>query len=324
MGFLTTSRARLLERPASKVPPRQWPPARLSLALQGGGSFGAFTWGVLDRLLEDESIGIDGMSGSSAGAVNAVVLASGLLEGGREGARANLAKFWQNMSKAASFVPLSSLPMNTFFTPAQLNPFDLNPLREALASHVDFEKLQSEKAPRLLIATTRVSDGALRIFRNGEMKADVVLASACLPMLHNGVDIDGELYWDGGYAANPPLIPLVHETNADAVLAVQITPAKAVRAPKTRSEIARRLDQIMFNSTLNAEIEALKLAIKLGATEKLKKLRIDRISADDEIAGLADENAGNLLGYFVKGLFASGRHAAEAYIAEDVQLARAP
>ena len=275
------------------------PGSRLSLALQGGGSYGAFTWGVLDRLLEEPDLRFDAISGASAGAVNAALLATGLVEGGRDGAREKLEKFWKRMSAASSFLPMTAIPpgmevLAQALSPYQFNPFDLNPLRRALESEIDFDALRAADGPRLLIATTRVSDGALRIFRNEELTVDTILASACLPLLHRTVEIDGEGYWDGGYSANPPLVQLVHESDALDVLIVQVTPARSKGVPTNRGEIVKRLDHIAFNATLNAELEALRLAASLRATPKLRGLRVDRLAAEDEIADLASRSAADL------------------------------
>ena len=302
-----------------------WPPKCLSLALQGGGSFGAFTWGALDRLLEEHDVRFDAISGSSAGAVNAVLLASGMIEGRAE-AKAKLARFWKSMSDSASFLPMTALASATMgggfsdfastLSPYQFNPFDLNPLREALAAEIDFKRLRAQSPMKLLIAATRVRDGELQIFREAELSVETVLASACLPLIHRTIEVDSEPYWDGGYVANPPLIPLVQASDAANILVVQVTPAKSDRLPKTQREIVKRLDQINFNSTLNAEIEALKVGMSVGATPKLRRLRIDRISAQDEFEGLADENAANLGWSFLESLRERGRNAAEAWIAQ--------
>lgn len=306
-----------------KAPGQPWPPKVLSLALQGGGSFGAFTWGVLDRLLERD-IAFDAISGASAGAVNAALVASGLLTG-RDEARAALAGFWRRMSDTASFLPttsLASVAMNagfglfSGFSPYQFNPFDLNPLRDALAAEVDFARLAAHSPVKLLIAATRVRDGRLRIFRESEISVDAILASACLPLLHRTIEIDGEPYWDGGYVANPPLIPLVQASDCAQLLIVQVTPARSDHLPKDSSDIVKRLDQIHFNATLNAELEALKLAKMLRATSKLRRLHIGRIAAEDEFEGLADETATNLGWDFLERLRDSGRHAADVWITE--------
>ena len=317
MGMMDQARAFVGARSAPA-----WPPKRLALALQGGGSFGAFTWGVLDRLLE-RGVAFDAISGASAGAVNAALLASGMLEG-RDEARATLARFWRRMSDSASFLPATSLAsaMGAGFglfsrlSPYQFNPFDLNPLREALAAEIDFERLRAQSPIKLLIAATKVRDGQLRIFREPELCVESVLASACLPLVHHTIEIDGEPYWDGGYVANPPLIPLVQASDAVHLLIVQVTPARSERLPTKPAEIVKRLDQIHFNATLNAELEALKLGLMLRATPKLRRLHIGRIAAQDEFEGLADENATNLSWDFLKRLRDSGRDATDVWIAE--------
>ena len=201
-------------------------------------------------------------------------------------------------------------------SPYLFNPLNLNPLREALIDEVDFERLRTRSPVRLLIGATRVSDGALRVFTTEEVSVDVVLASACLPLIHHTIEIDGAPYWDGGYAANPPLIPLVLASKAAQLLIVQVTPTTSERLPKSPSEIAKRLEQIRFNATLNAEVEALKYGMFLGASPKLRRLRIGRISAQEEFAGLGDESAGNLGWAFLERLRASGRGAVEAWLSE--------
>lgn len=303
-----------------------WPPERLSLALQGGGSFGAFTWGVLDRLLDEPVIRLDAISGASAGAVNAVLLAAGLMDGGRDEAKARLERFWRRMSQAAAFLKIGALTSAAMgpglrlaaraLSPYQVNPFNLNPLREALVEEVDFERLRRQSDIRLLVAATRVRDGRLRIFTNEELTVDAVLASACLPLIHHTIEVDGEPYWDGGYVANPPLIPLVRVSEAPNVLVVQVTPTHSERLPTSPREISKRLEQIQFNSTLNADLEALKLGMVLRATPKLRRLRIGRISAQDEFEGLQDESAGDLGWPFLQRLHKSGRNAVEVWVDE--------
>jgi NTE family protein len=305
-----------------KRQPREWPPRRLALALQGGGSFGAFTWGALDRLLEEESIAFDAFSGASAGAVNAVLLASGLVTGGRDGARKTLEHFWSQVSQQALFLPKAvTLPLGFLtraLSPYQFNPFDLNPLRDALLAHVDFELLRQLESPRLLIGATRVSTASLRIFRNSELTVDAVLASACLPLLHHTVEIDGESYWDGGYVANPPLTPLVVESDATNVLIVQITPTRSQVVPRARRDIERRIDQINFASTLDREIEAIRLLAPMCAagdqSGKWARLRLDRLSAENEVELLAEASPGNLEWSFISSLRDAGRAAAAAWI----------
>ncbi len=314
---------RLAERRLGERAP-DWPPARLSLALQGGGSFGAFTWGVLDRLLEEPDIDFDAVSGSSAGAVNAVLLASGMIEGGREGARGRLSQFWKRISRAAALVPRPS-PLDAgldlimrSMSPYQFNPFNVNPLREALSAEVDFERLRARSDIKLLLGVTRVRDGTLRILTNPELTVEAVLASACLPLLHHTIELDGEAYWDGGYAANPPLIPLVRASEAAHLLIVQVTPKTSERLPMSAREIAARIEQIQFNATLNGELEALEYGKWLGATDKLRRLRIGRISADEQLDGLGDESARNLAWDFLERLHIGGRAAADSWLRQDL------
>ena len=304
---------------------------RLSLALQGGGALGAFTWGVLDRLLEADTITFDAVSGASAGAMNAVLLASGLAQGGPEEARASLERFWRKVSQAgrpARLLPCSpalSAAAQTL-SPYQLNPFDLNPLRDILAGEVDFEAVQADAPVRLLLGATRVSDGALRIFGNEEVTADVVLASACLPHLHHAVTIDGEAYWDGGYAANPPLMPLVTATKASDVLVVQIVPSSGSELPITSSEIDKRLNQITFSSSLQKDLEALAVMTKLSQAEgepsnsrlgrKLQRLQLHRIAAEDHVDGLSGSSFTDTDWGLLLHLRDQGRAAADTWLVD--------
>jgi NTE family protein len=311
------------------APKPAWPPQQLSLALQGGGSFGAFTWGVLDRLVEEPELHFDTISGASAGAVNAVLVASGLAEGGRDTAKEKLEHFWRRMSEAAAFMSLANaaqLPgmagiapaglsmLTRALAPYQFNPLDLNPLRKALSAEVDFERLRSNAPLHLMIAATRVSDGKLRIFRNEDISLEAVLASACLPQVHRAVEIEGELYWDGGYVANPPLVRLVHESETSNILVVQITPVKIDHPPTTSGEIAKRVDQITFNSSLNSDLDTLELAAEVGAGPKIKNLRIDRIAADELVENLAEKSATDLDWPFLVRLRDSGRLAADKWL----------
>ena len=308
------------------APEPTWPPQELSLALQGGGSFGAFTWGVLDRLVEEPELHFDTISGASAGAVNAVLLTSGLTEGGRDTAKGKLEHFWKRMSEAAAFMSLANaanfpgiappgLSMLTrALAPYQFNPLDLNPMRKVLSTEVDFERLRREAPVHLMIAATRISDGKLRIFRNEDISLEAVLASACLPQVHRAVEIEGELYWDGGYVANPPLVRLVHESETSHVLVVQITPVKIDHPPTTSGEIAKRVDQITFNSSLNSEFDVLDLAAEVGAGPKIRNLKIDRIAADELVENLAEKSATDLDWPFLIRLRDSGRLAAEKWL----------
>ena len=246
------------------------PPRRLNLALQGGGAHGAFTWGVLDRLLDDSSLEFEGLSGSSAGAMNAVVMADGWLRRGRSGAREALTTFWTEIGKlmppgmvvhgegdSVQLSPASKLLASWagHFSPAQLNPFELNPLRDLLVRLVDFEALRVRSPFKLFIAATQASNGKLRVFREHELTVDMVMASACLPKLHHPVDIDGVPYWDGGYSANPAVFPLFYECDAQDVLLVLLNPLQRNDAPRTAKEIDERITELSFSATFMREMQ---------------------------------------------------------------------
>jgi NTE family protein len=311
--------------PVAPAQPRsdQWPPRKLSLALQGGGTFAAFTWGVLERLLEHPTIEIDTISGASAGAINALLLASGLAEGGREGARARLSRFWVRLMHEASFRALmlvggfspagSSVAFGPTLRSGQFDPFDLDPLRQALARDINFAALRDAKCPRLLIAATRIHDGQQQIFRNDAITADVALATTCPPLVHCAVEIDGEAYWDGGFGGNPPLVKLVQETAATDVLLVQVTPSRDSYVPITLAAIDRRLDQIAANAALNAEIAALEWAQPHAAPS----LRLSKIAAEDSIESLAQRSSADLGRGFIRLLHRNGREAAERWLRQD-------
>jgi NTE family protein len=321
----------------------------ITLALQGGGSHGAFTWGVLDRLLEDDRIEIEGISGASAGAMNAVVLAHGMTTGGREGARQALAEFW---GAVASTAPFSSVPDNLlppanlaaqsdlppafkpllsllrFFSPYQFNPFDINPLRDILAKQVDFERLRSACRLRLFIATTQVSTGTLRLFRTRQLSLDVLLASACLPLLHRAVEIDGEAYWDGGLTANPPLFPLVHKCLAKDIVVVLLHPQPHNQIPKTADDIWHRLTEMGFSSTFFTELQGLTLAqrearrgwFSLGRLERrLKQLNMHMVESQELMSQLGRHSKLNAHPAFINGLHEEGRRRAEIWLEHNFQ-----
>jgi len=298
----------------------QWPPRKLSLALQGGGSFAAFTWGVLERLLEEPSIEFDTISGASAGAINALLLACGLAEGGREAARSRLNRFWLRLLHEASFRSLmlvgafspagSSVAFGPTLRAGQFDPFDLDPLRQALARDINFAALRDAKCPKLLIAATRIRDGQQQIFGNDAITADVALASTCPPLVHCAVEIDGEAYWDGGYGGNPPLIKLAQQSTTPDLLLVQVTPTRDSYVPITLAAIDRRLDQIAANAALKAEIAAIEWAQAYAAPT----LRLSRIAAEDSVDGLAQRSSTDLGRGFIRLLHRSGREAAERWL----------
>ena len=315
---------------------RNRPNRSLSLALQGGGSFGAYTWGVLDRLLQEQSLGLDMISGTSAGAINAVILADGLAEGGPPTARERLARFWRRISDAAALTPfgqgvtgsaaIEALELSTrWMSPYQLNPLGFNPLRDILAGTVDFARLRAASPVRLLIAATRVKDGSLRLFREDEITLEAVLASACLPLIHHAVEIDGEWYWDGGLSANPPLRQLVIDTEANDILLVQVTPQVRQSLPRSSVEIFRRACQITFNSVLQKELDALgdltELCRKEGAfrsplCRKLLRLRLHHISPGEPADILEQASALDLDWRFLSRLKESGGEAAGRWLAD--------
>ena len=253
-------------------------PVLIDLALQGGGSHGAFTWGVLDRLLEEKWLNI-GISGTSAGAMNAAVLADGWTKAGAEGARAALDQFWQRVSRAAALSPLQRSPldrlmgrwtldsspaylamdlMTRMFSPYDLNLPAFNPLRGILAEIIDFERLAGSPI-KLFVTATKVRTGRGRIFRNGEITPDVLVASACLPTMYQAIEIDGEPYWDGGYAGNPTITPLIRESDAHDTILVQINPIERHETPRSAKEILNRLNEISFNSPLAKELRMIAL-----------------------------------------------------------------
>ena len=303
---------------------------RLSLALQGGGAFGAFTWGVLDRLLEEDDLELDAVSGASAGAINAVLLASGLAKGGPDEARASLERFWISVGESSArnlfLHPELVVATASQLSPYQFNPLELNPLRDLLAQEVDFEAIQTRSPVRLLVSATRVQDGAVRVFRTKAISLDVVLASACLPRLHHSVSIHGEAHWDGGYAANPPVIPLVGASRTSNVLLVQLIPTDHAGVPVTKSEIDKRLGQITFNAPLQKELEAIgmmkKLLHKQGEPtsrlgRKVDSLQLHHLSAEEHVDGLSQASVLNTKWDFLSHLRDRGRAAADVWLAEE-------
>jgi len=245
---------------------------RLALALQGGGAHGAFTWGVLDALLEADRAAIAAVSGTSAGAMNAVLLAHGLLDGGPAGARAALARFWQALGSQLPFEwftqgdgastalnPAARLALqwSQFVSPYQANPLRIDPLRDLLAAQVDFERLRRSAGPALFLAATHAGSGRLRLFHRAELTLDAVLASACLPLLHHAVEIDGQPYWDGGYSANPAVRPLVDARRCSDLMLVLLSPEVRGGTPTTVDEIRRRIADIGFHAAFLGEMRAL-------------------------------------------------------------------
>src|ERR1700726_3465831 len=280
-------------------------PILIDLALQGGGSHGAFTWGVLDRLLEESRLRIAGISGTSAGAMNAAVLADGWSMSGADGARAALDAYWRRFSRAAAFSPLQRSPlerltgrwtldtspaylaidlMSRVFSPYDLNPMGFNPLRQILAESIDFERLVASPI-KLFITATNVHTGRGRIFRNSQITPDVLLASACLPTMFRAVEIDGEAYWDGGFAGNPTITPLIRESDAHDTILVQINPRERTDTPRSAADILNRLNEISFNSPLMKELRMIALLRQVadagtGEGARWAQMRTHRIMTD--------------------------------------------
>ncbi len=351
--------ARLLQTLARRVarrqarPPAFRRPARsmmvqfasrkpVGLALQGGGAHGAFTWGVLDRLLEDGRFVCEAASGTSAGALNAVVLAAGLAEGGPERAREKLQELWRGIAEIGNYSPFkpslldplaaawnSDWAASTFLyefvtrtlSPYQLNPLAYNPLRDLIARIVDFDRLRAGRM-KLFIAATNLHSGRQRIFTEKEMRTEVILASACLPALNQAVEIEGEYYWDGGFTANPAILPMVMGSDTPDIVIVQVTPAHEPEVPVTARGIQSRLNRIIFNAPLHREIQALawmqeivradggdgRLAKKLGG------LRLHHIDGEEVMRPLGTASALNADWSLIFHLYGQGRARAEAWL----------
>jgi len=318
------------------TPPETSRPIRL--ALQGGGSHGALAWGVLDRLLQDPRLHIDQISGTSAGAMNAVVLAAAYESGGPEGARAALARFWEAISEAARFSPMQPAPwdrllgndsldnspaylmldgLSRMFSPYELNPLGLNPLQDLVAEHVDFAALNRCKAIRVHVTATSVRTGQARTFSTGDLSADAVMASACLPQMYKAVEIDGEAYWDGGFSANPALFPLVGDGGSNDVLIVQLNPLIRDEIPRTAREIINRMNEISFNTSLLKELRTLDLLRQLseqGRVDLRGEVRLHMIHCGEDLRELAASSKMNADWSYLQKLFERGRAWADDWL----------
>ena len=320
-------------------------PRGISLALQGGGSHGAFQWGVIERLLDEESLEIKALTGASAGAMNAVVLAHGLIEG-REAAKAGLEAFWRGVSASggrgvfgdssvwtAAFNPdwIRDTPAFNWFqtwastlSPYNYNPFNLNPLHDLLEASVDFAALREKSPVALYLGATAVRTSEARIFRGAEITSRHVMASACLPQLFQAVEIDGEPYWDGGYLANPPLWPLFYDKTPDDILVISLNPFRREETPKTPAEIVDRLNEITFNASLVAELRAIGFVQKLldegllkdQARGRYRRMLVHAITADGRLNDLSMATKFNTDWPFLEDLRQRGRAAAEAWLAD--------
>jgi NTE family protein len=313
---------------------------RLNLALQGGGSHGAYAWGVLDRLFEETSIDVDAIVGTSAGAMNATVAAYGWAKGEHEGARQALGDFWKRISDAAKKGPMQPSPLDRMlgkggldfspgyvfmdalsrmFSPYQLNPTNMNPLRDTLLESVDFDFMHKENKVKLFICASNVMTGRHRVFTEKEVSVEAVLASACLPFMFQAVEIDGQHYWDGGYMGNPPLYPLIYNTDTRDVLIVQINPINIPELPTTAQTILDRINTLSFNSSLMREMRAIHFVTKLidnGFDDegRLKRIHMHTIDAEEYLGKLGVSSKINADWDFLLSLFELGRGKAEEFL----------
>ncbi|WPB86542.1 patatin-like phospholipase family protein [Sediminicoccus rosea] len=327
-------------KPANPEPSRR-DPLLIDLGLQGGGSHGAFTWGVLDRLLEEDWLKIEAISGTSAGAMNAAVLADGHAEGGAEGARAALEKFWRSVSRAAALSPLKRGPLDIMLdrwtldsSPAYVamdvmsrlfSPYDMpfgggNPLEEILAQNLDFGRLSA--APiKLFITATNVRTGRGRVFRNAEISPQVLMASACLPQMFQAVEIEGDGYWDGGFAGNPTMTPLIRECTSDDTILVGINPVQRPGIPRAARDILNRLNEVSFNAVLLKELEMIALLRRAAAriddpeARHWASMRLHLVRSD-RVAELGASSKLNAEWPFLTMLRDEGRRAMDAFLRE--------
>lgn len=323
------------------------PKKDINLALQGGGAHGAFCWGILDFLLEDGRVNFEGVSATSAGAVNAVVLAQGLLNGNYEEARLVLHDFWETISNRgipyelfnpfSNYNPLKkednfsleySFLYNAFdfmskvLSPYQFNPFNINPLRQILEEKVNFAQINEKSKIKLFLCATNIETCKIRIFMNQSISVEAVLASACLPFLFQSVEIDGEYFWDGGYIGNPAIYPLIYNCQCQDVVIVHINPINRKGIPKTATEILNRINEISFNSSLMREMRAISFVSKLIDNKtieksKMKKMFIHSIRSDDEMARHSVSSKMNTNWKFLLHLKEEGRKVAKFWIDEN-------
>ena len=313
---------------------------RVNFALQGGGAHGAFTWGVLDRVLEDGRVDISAISGTSAGAMNAVALADGYTANGADGAREKLERLWLAMSDAARLSPVQRAPIDVLmgnwsldrswgyhlmdatsrmFSPYQLNPMNLNPLKDVLESSIDFDCVQHCESIRLFISATNVETGRVKVFDSRQLTAEMVMASACLPFMFQAVIIDGVPYWDGGYMGNPALFPFHQGSDTADIIVVQINPIERRGVPRTAQEIQNRLSEISFNSSLLKELRAIDFVARLIEAGKLdethyRKERIHLIENQNALKPLGVSSKINAEWAFLIHLRDLGRETATAWL----------
>jgi len=315
----------------------------VNLALQGGGAHGAFTWGVLDRMLEDDRVEIEAISGTSAGAMNAVVMADGLMRDGSECARHGLARFWKAVSDASRASPIQRSPIDVFMgnwnldhspvylfldlfsrvaSPYETNPLNINPLQDLLDEFVNFDLVRNCDQVKVFVSATNVETGRVKVFDRHQLTSDMVMASACLPLVFQAVEIDNVPYWDGGYMGNPVLFPFFNACVSNDVVIVQINPIARQGVPTNARDILNRLNEITFNSSLLREFRAIDFVGRLldeGKLdpEKYKHVLVHRIEADDEIKPLGASSKLNAEWAFLEHLFDIGRRAADGWLEEN-------
>ena len=315
-------------------------PKPVNLALQGGGSHGAFTWGVLDRLLEDGRVEIEAISGTSAGAMNAVVLADGMTKGGLEGARQALADFWRAMARVGRFGPFMRTPfefasrdwsldyspsyvifemLSRVVSPYQFNPLNFNPVQEVLEAQIDFDRVRRCDKVKVFISATSVRTGKIKQFQCEDLSANAVMASACLPSLFQAVEIDGEAYWDGGYMGNPAIYPLIYNCQSRDVVIVQVNPLTRDTVPTTPRDILDRVNEVSFNSTLMREMRAIAFLTQLideGELDasRFKRVLIHRIEAESAMHPFGASSKLNAEWGFLTHLRDIGREAAAEWL----------
>jgi NTE family protein len=318
---------------------------KLNLALQGGGAHGAFTWGVLDRLLEETDLEIVGVSGTSAGAVNGACLIYGLTQGGNGAARDVLSEFWRKNSESQQYSPLQptvldkmvsngNIVFNPFFlffsmiskslSPYQWNPLMKNPLRDLLLDVIDFDAIQKERRRKLFLTATNIRTSKVKIFHNPEITVDAVCASACLPHLFQAVEIDGDFYWDGGYIGNPAMFPLFEQTQCTDLMLIQIDNIDYNKAPTKMSEIIDRATDISFNSSLMREMRAIDFVTKIiekGFDDdgRLIKTNIHYISTGDLMNHYSGSSKLNVDWDWLIFLRDNGRSKADEWIRENYE-----
>ncbi|MCH9808075.1 MAG: patatin-like phospholipase family protein [Alphaproteobacteria bacterium] len=311
----------------------------VSLALQGGGAHGAFTWGAVDRFLECEKLGIEAVTGASAGAMNAVALADGLADGSRQEARERLAQFWDEIAKAGTHSPFQRTPfdvfvgnwalsqspvflwwqsMSAYVSPYDSNPFDINPLLESICDVIDFERVRRSPV-KTLITATNVETGRSEIFQQSQLTAKHLMASACLPQLFKAVEIDGVPYWDGGYMGNPPLWPLFEKAVSDDVIIIRVNPFHQEGVPRSAPDINDRLNEITFNASLIGELRAIDFVSRLIAAGRLKgtgyrDMHLHMIEDEVFLESLGASSKFNVSHSFFKLLFDKGREAADRFL----------